>query len=392
MKTLLIIGGGIGGLTAAACFHARSAGRVQPIVYERAEELKEVGAAIAVWPNAGRILKHLGLLEKLMPRSYVAPAGALRDASGQILKRMLTADGKIPVMFAHRAELLAAILSAVPSDSIHLGKRCVNIERGEQGVRAVFADNTFSPWANGLIGADGIHSIIREKTIADGNPLYRGYVAWRGVATFESEEIVGETWGRGKRFGFIPLGNGRVGWWAAANDPTPEETLKRTPPQWKSDVLKLFGEWHLPIRQVIEATPAESVLCNAIADRPAPPPNKPWGEGAVSLLGDAAHPTTPNLGQGACMAIEDAAVLAYAVDAIPEVPTALRVYEATRTERTAKIVTESLKFGRIGQWKNPLACAARKCLIRFGPERRLRKQFQELWNYDAWNVPLLMPA
>src|SRR5277367_331233 len=103
MKTLLIIGGGIGGLAAAACLHIRSSGRFQAIVYERANELKEVGAAIAVWPNAGRILKHMGIFESLMKRSYMAPSGALRDTSGRILKRMVTAEQEVPVMFTHRA-------------------------------------------------------------------------------------------------------------------------------------------------------------------------------------------------------------------------------------------------------------------------------------------------
>src|SRR5262249_50724391 len=159
--------------------------------------------------------------------------------------------------------------------------------------------------------------------------------------------IVGETWGRGRRFGFIPLGGGRVGWWATANKPGAEgqNTCLRSREQWKEELLELFAGWHQPIPALLEATPPEAMLCNAIMDRPVFPAAKSqarWGNGPITLLGDAAHPTTPNLGQGACMAIEDAAVLAHAVAAVPSVEAGFRVYEATRMKRTAMIVRESL--------------------------------------------------
>ena len=392
-KTVVVIGGGIGGLALAACLRVRGEGRIRAVVYERADELKEVGAALAVWPNAGRVLEHLGAFGWLKERAHVAPAGALRDWRGRELMKMVRVEGEMPMVFLHRAVLLEAVRRAVPEGWVVLGKRCVGIERGESGVRARFGDGGFSEWGDGLVGADGVRSVVRAEILRDGEARYRGYVAWRGVAEFKTEkgdgEIVGETWGCGRRFGFIPLGNGRVGWWAAANVRRPEETLKRGPVAWKQDVLKLFGGWHAPIRAVLEATPGEAVLCNAICDRV---PVKRWGEGAVTLLGDAAHPTTPNLGQGACMAIEDAAVLAQAVDALPGVETAFRVYEATRAERTARVVRESLKFGRMGQWGNPLACALRNWMVRVAPGGGVEKTFRELWAYDAWNVPLVMPG
>ncbi len=390
-KTVVIIGGGIGGLALAACLRVRGEGRVRAIVYEQAEELKEVGAALGVWPNAGRVLAWLGVYERLKAESYVAPAGVLRDSCGRVLMRMdgMKTGGDLPMVFAHRAGLLEAIRSAVPPEWIVLGKRCEGIEHEAEEVRARFADGSFSEWGDGLVGADGIRSVVRRETLGDGETIYRGYVAWRGVAEFESNDAIGETWGCGRRFGFIPVGNGRVAWWAAANDRAPEETLKRGPVAWKAEVLKLFGGWHSPIRAVVEATPGDAVLCNAICDRE---PVARWGDGAVTLLGDAAHPMTPNLGQGACMAIEDAAVLAQAVDAIPGAETAFRVYEATRAERTALVVRESLKFGRMGQWGNPLACAMRNWMVRVMPGGGVEEKFRRLWAYDAWETPLVMPG
>jgi 2-polyprenyl-6-methoxyphenol hydroxylase-like FAD-dependent oxidoreductase len=112
----------------------------------------------------------------------------------------------------------------------------------------------------------------------------------------------------------------------------------------------------------------------------------------MTLLGDAAHPMTPNLGQGACSAIEDAAVLAHAVAACPSVEAAFRIYEKTRHARTAMIVRDSLKVGKMGQWENGLACAVRDFVLRVAPDGSLRKQFRDLWMYDAWEEPLKMPT
>jgi 2-polyprenyl-6-methoxyphenol hydroxylase-like FAD-dependent oxidoreductase len=296
-------------------------------------------------------------------------------------------DGAVPGVAAHRADLLAALFSAVPAEAVILGKNCAAIERDGRRARAGFSDGSFSPWGTALVGADGIHSMVRRLTLADGEPVYRGYVAWRGVAAFDAGRFLGETWGRGQRFGMIPLGHGRTAWWATANK-REREAGAGTQEQWKREVMKRFGDYHAPIPELIEATPVEAFLCTPIRDRV---PVGGWGEGNVTLLGDAAHPTTPNLGQGACMAIEDGAVLAHALAAIPDVATALRVYERSRRQRTGYIVRESLKFGRIAQWGNPMACWWRGVLMRMAPDRKLRRQFQDLWDYDAWAAPLVMP-
>jgi len=162
--------------------------------------------------------------------------------------------------------------------------------------------------------------------------------------------------------------------------------------QWKQELLARFKGWHQPIERLLESTPESAILCNAILDREPPNPPKPWGKGPMTLLGDAAHPTTPNLGQGACMAIEDAAVLGQAVGSIPSVETAFRVYERTRFARTAMIVRESLKFGKMGQWENKLACGVRNLMIKMSPSSGLRRQFRDLWMYDAWQAPLVATA
>jgi 2-polyprenyl-6-methoxyphenol hydroxylase-like FAD-dependent oxidoreductase len=395
MARLLIIGGGIGGLAAAACLQMRG---IQADVYERTAELREVGAALGLWPNATRILKRIGVLETLEKVAHVPPAGALRSSDGRILKKMVQLKAEVPSVFAHRADVHRALMEAIEPGRVHLNKTCTGVQThpdqngGNPQVRALFSDGTSSDWADGIVGADGIRSTLRESILKDGTPLYRGYIAWRGVAHFDSEEeIVGETWGCGQRFGFIPLGSGRVGWWATANKTSAQsqETCARSREDWKKELLQRFKSWHPPIERLLESTAADAILCTPILDREPPNPPKPWGTGPITLLGDAAHPTTPNLGQGACMAIEDAAVLAQAVASIPSIEQAFRVYERTRFTRTAMIVRESLKFGKMGQWENRLACRLRNLLIKVAPASGLRKQFEDLWMYDAWQTPLV---
>ncbi|HEY4330786.1 MAG TPA: FAD-dependent monooxygenase [Phycisphaerae bacterium] len=388
MPTILIIGGGIGGLATAACLQVRG---IPSIIYERAAELREVGAALALWPNAMRVLKKLGVLQHLADRAHVPPAGVLRDWRGRELIHMVSMKTDVPTTFAHRADLHGALLTAIPPHTLHLNKAATAVERREHQIRATFSDGTTSDWADGLIAADGIRSILREATLHDGPPIYRGYIAWRGVATFESPDIVGESWGpRGQRFGFIPLGRGRIGWWATANKPgnTSAETCAHSQAEWKRELIQRYAGWHHPIPQVIESTPEPAIICNPIMDRV--PIKRPWGQGPMTLLGDAAHPTTPNLGQGACMAIEDAAVVAHALAGIPDIAQAFRVYESTRFSRTARIMRESLKLGALGQWNSPLACGVRNFIMRHSPSRGVERSISELWSYDAWETPLIV--
>lgn len=393
MLNILIIGGGIGGLATAGCLLRRG---MEADVYERADHLRELGAALGLWPNATRVLKHLGVLDELIQHAHIPPAGALRDWRGRELVKMQQFETDVPTVFAHRADLHRALAKAIPPQRLHLSKNCTGVQRHEKQVRAVFDDGTFSDWADGLIGADGMRSVLRDVTLRDGPPTYRGYVAWRGVVamdtTMTEDRSVGETWGHGQRFGLIPLGRGRAGWWATANKSgrQGQHTCGLSPTDWKHELLQRFARWHKPILQVLAATPEAALLCNAIMDRVPPRPPKPWGDGPLTLLGDAAHPTTPNLGQGACMALEDAAVMAQALASIPDIATAFRVYEMTRFERTAMIVRESRKLGALGQWQNCVACAVRNAFMRLAPQNGLRRRIDRLWSYDAWNTPLIM--
>lgn len=371
----IVVGGGIGGLSAAIAL--RRAG-IPAEVHERAPELREVGAGISLWPNATRVLRQWGLLEDVMRRGFPLDAGEIRDARGAILTRMHLPAADAPSVLLHRADLHAVLLDALPAWAVRTGAEFVGVRETADGVVADFgeAGAEETPF---LVGADGLRSAVRRQVLADGEPVYRGYPVWRGVAPAGTVEWTSltETLGRGRRFGTVPIGGGRVAWWATANEP---EDADDAAGERKARLLRLFDGWHRPIPQLIEATPEDEILRNGTYDRP---PVRRWGRGRVTLLGDAAHPATPNLGQGGCMAIEDAAVLARCLVQMEDVPAALRAFEARRFRRTAWITRESLRYGRMAQWQRAPAVRLRDTLIRLTPAAVTRATFGRMFAFEA---------
>lgn len=357
--TALVVGGGIGGLSAAI---ALSRAGIAAQVFERAPELREVGAGISLWPNATRVLKQWGVLDELAARGHVFTRGEIRAQDGRLLSTLNVPASDAPALLVHRADLHAVLMDALPAWAVHTGAAFRAFREIPDGVQADFGAAGKAEGAL-LIGADGLWSAVRGHVRGAERPVYRGYPVWRGVAETGSVEwpLLTETLGYGQRFGIVPIGGGRVAWWAAANEPenAPDEASGR-----KGSLLRRFRDWHAPIPQLIGATPESDILKNGTYDRP---PVRRWGRGRVTLLGDAAHPTTPNLGQGACMAIEDAAVLAACLARDGDVPSALRAYESRRYRRTAYITRQSLQYGRVGQWHRPAAVRLREQIFRLTP-------------------------
>lgn len=198
-------------------------------------------------------------------------------------------------------------------------------------------------------------------------------MAWRGVAMFEHSDyrpgLTCLSIGRGSECGMLPIGKGRTYWFGSTNRP---EGQPSGAAGHKQDALDLFRKWHSPIPAVIEATEATAILANDLCDRP---PVRRWGEGRVTLLGDAAHPTTPHQGQGACQALEDTVVLARCQASGGDGALGLRACERERFDRTAAVTNESLKLGKMLRWRNPLACWLRNTLLRLTPKHRMEQQF-----------------
>lgn len=373
MVQIAIIGGGIGGLTAALAL--RQFG-FQAEVFEQAPVLLDVGAAIAMWPNAMRVLEHLRVGEKILEYGGVVEELCWMDQNGFLLNRVRISDGDTPAVALHRSDLQRTLRSVLPPSSIHLGHSIVGYEQCGDKMIASFA-NGHSVEADFMIAADGVHSRVRSQLMNDGDPINRGYTIWRGTSPTTPAVIPPATgiefYGRGKRFGVGPVGFGRTGWWASANA---DQTAQLT---------DLFAGWYRPVMELIETTPASSILKTVATDRD---PNKRWGTGRMTLLGDAIHPTTPNLGQGGCLSIEDAFVLARYFEKYGASEDALRAYERLRYRRTAILTRISRYYGNVGQFESIWARALRRIPLSLAPEPLAQRLMQIVFDYDATIVPI----
>ena len=366
MKRVAIIGGGIGGLTTAIAL--RKIG-FDVNVYERADELKEVGSGISLWPNAVRSLNKIdpNVLARLTTRGRSLRRMLMNDANGERIKTLpLPADDCTGIAI-HRAELQSSLAQSVPARSIRLNHTFSHLEQRPNSVLLHF-ENGASAEADLVVACDGIHSDVRKSLGLKTKLSNRPYSVWRGVTNINPENdarLLGlendgdfsESYGRGARFGILRLGPGRIHWYAVANN----SLLPRNLPAAEA-LRKLFSGWHAPVPQLIEN--AESAICTNVQDRL---PTLPWVVGRVAILGDAAHPISPNFGQGACLAIEDAVVLAAYLQTHPNLPRALRRYEHSRYPRCLEILFMSREAGRFAQLQNRALVHLRKYFIKLAP-------------------------
>ena len=374
----IVIGGGIGGLTGAIALHRAG---IEAHVYERSPILREVGAGISLWANAIHVLDELGLANAIRPHVLSELHAGLRTWRGTVLSSAasseLTKGFAVPIAVMHRADLLAVLAGQVSTNHLHLNYECTGFVQDAEGVTARFTNGEVVR-GDLLIGADGLHSAIRAQIFGDHPPRYAGYPAWRAIVRTTHPRIVPcESWGPGQRFGIIPLGDGRVYWYATKNL---REGDRDAPGQAKRNLMQLFRGWHDPVEALIEATDESAILRNEIYDRD---PLPRWSENRVTLLGDAAHPMTPNLGQGGCQAIEDAVVLAACLANCDQVESALRRYQDRRIPRTSAIVLQSCRVGVIGQWENWFLCSVRNAAIRAVPSRIKARQIASVAVHEA---------
>ena len=360
---IVIIGGGIGGLTAAAALARRG---LAAEVYEQAPELKEVGAGVGLWANALWALETIGLAgavgqlgERVDRQGVKRPDGSWLMCYPQELLEKRWGAGFAAV---HRADLQRLLAAQLDPAAIHLGARCTGFQDTPQAVTVHFAD-AHEVKADVLIGADGVHSAVRATLLGPAPLRYRGYTVVRSLTPAGSVRLPREgieTWGQGARFGFAPTRGDRIIWYASWNTPAGGEHDGGL----RAHLLALFGDWHDPIPAVIEATPEDTIVRNDIYDRW---PARTWTRGRVALIGDAIHPMTPDLAQGACQAIIDATTLASCLAEASDPRAALREYQRRRWRNAARTTLLARSFGNTGQWDGRLTCAARNALLRAMP-------------------------
>src|SRR5215472_5755384 len=341
----LIAGGGIGGLVTAIALQRAG---MNVSVFERVKQQQEAGAGLTLWANAMHALQQIGLPDLLPSIGQPLSRSCILSWQGKILSeapmKALAERYGTPLVAVHRADLLAALLKAVGNNVVQSGVACTGFRQDEKAVHLQLASGE-EVTGDLLVGADGIHSSMRAHLFGAAKPRYAGYSAWRGVASITpegwNEQVTTETWGNGKRFGLVPLSQGRIYWYATLNAPegTPDPQTGR-----KGRLLKLFSTCHAPVPAVIEATDDDAILHNDIYDLP---PLTHWSRGRVTLLGDAAHAMTPNLGQGAGQAIEDALALATCLTREFSVSSALQAYERQRLRRANAIARRSQRLGQV---------------------------------------------
>jgi salicylate hydroxylase len=349
---VIIIGAGIGGLAAALTL--RRAG-IEVEVFEQSAALREIGAGIQISPNASRILERLGLASS-MRRYGVRPLAMhiRRWDNGRTLARQLLADEcernfGAPYYHFHRAELLDLLAAALPADLIRLDHRCVDLQQDPHRVEVKF-HNGATASADLVVGADGIHSTVRELIIGAESPHFSGHVVYRGLVPAERLAHLGlevnasSWWGPNRHFVhyFVGAGARYINWVAAM--PGEWRIESWTEPGEVADALREFAGWHPQVTAIIGA--AEATNRWALYDRD---PLDQWTIGRVTLLGDAAHAMLPYMAQGAVQAIEDAAVLAKCLEQATrhDLSPALRRYEETRKPRATRCQQGSRRNGEM---------------------------------------------
>jgi 2-polyprenyl-6-methoxyphenol hydroxylase-like FAD-dependent oxidoreductase len=376
-KNIGIVGGGIGGIATAVALHQAG---IHAVVYERTSQLREAGAGMMLWPNATRVLREMGLLENMSARSGPNTHFLVKTSRGKILMNIKLGEFDVPAICTRRSDLLSVLLGALPPECIRLGFELDDLEQSERKVRLYFKGGVVKEH-DAVVGADGIRSRVRSRLFGNCDPIYRGYTVWRGLAQYDGSGVPtgcnSETWGSGKRFGILNTGHRRFTWYATAN--VSPHHLDASCGR-KRELQQMFHEWHDPIGDLIDASDESGILKNGACDF-APLPS--WGNGMVTLLGDAAHPCTPNLGQGGCMALEDALVLAKCVKREVCLRSALRYYELLRYQRTRRIQQRSRLMGRIGQWQSPLFVSGRRFVTSLLPPALIERNLRRVYSYQT---------
>jgi 2-polyprenyl-6-methoxyphenol hydroxylase-like FAD-dependent oxidoreductase len=380
IQQAIIIGGGIGGLCSA--IELRQIG-IDVRVYERTDAFERVGAGLAVWANAIRALRKLGLADQVIEAGSIIRRAEIRGPSGKIFQ---TGDfGEFERQFGepsvgiHRAELHRVLISALPAEALQLGMKCTGVEQDANKVIIHLANGQIDQ-ADCVIAADGLRSAVRQQLFPETQLNYAGRTSWRGVVETRDAVALGiicQTWGRGDRFGFVSVDRNHVYWFAVTNLPE-----GKTPPaaERKEFLRRRFQGWHHPIEHLMDVTATETIVEAPIYDIE---PLARWSQGRITLLGDAAHAATPDMGQGACMAIEDAVVLARCLSQEKDLAAALNRYEAQRKPRTTWMMNQSRAVGRVAHLDNRLLCTIRDFMITVVPDRFAKRQFEKMLNYEA---------
>jgi 2-polyprenyl-6-methoxyphenol hydroxylase-like FAD-dependent oxidoreductase len=371
--SIAVIGAGMGGLAVAATLRQIGA---EVNVYEQAPRFARIGAGIQMLPNSSHVLRGIGVLDQLRTIAF-EPYSHLNRVwdTGQVKRELPMPETLFgaPFLCMHRADLHEALASVVPSEIVHLGKKLVGLDTAADSVTMTFADGTKAT-ADAVVGADGVHSLVREIIVGPDAPIHRGRIAYRAV--FDAKLMNGgdigpsrtKWWGPDRHIVIYYTTRTRSQLYFVTSVPEPADWMTKESWSAKGDVRELraaYEGFHADVRMVLNACPD----CHkwAILERE---PLPRWSDGRVVLLGDACHPMTPYMAQGAATSIEDAAILARCLAAVEndDLEGAFHRYELNRKPRTSRIQ----------------AISSANTWLSGGEE-----DTSWLYGYDAWHVPLV---
>lgn len=371
-ETVDIIGAGIGGLTTALTLKQKG---VTVNVYESSAEIKLVGAGIILANNAMQIFKKLGVQHKIEKAGNKISYMKITDHQLKPLSIIDLSEYEqkygVSNIAIHRGELQNILVNEIGPENINLSKRLSKIEKTEI-FKLTFEDNSTIE-SKHVIAADGIKSVIRNQLFTENTLRNAKQKCWRGICEIDLPQNyhneLNEAWGKGKRFGFVKIGPNKVYWYALTNSKNTEN----------SNLTEAFNDFHSDILKIITATEKEKIIAGEIFDLK---PIQKWQSQNICLIGDAAHATTPNLGQGACQAVEDAYAIGKLLDNGFSMEHTFQQYETIRKKKAHHIVNTSWRLGKLAQIENSLAITLRNFVMKNTPKSANKKNMDMIFNLD----------
>jgi len=375
MKKITIIGAGIGGLTTAIALRKKG---FEVEIFENSSSFKKAGSGINLAINAMQVFKRLGVYDDIFRKANYTHIMCARDEQ---LNPLTTVNMKsfeekygVKTVAIHRADLHEILVEHIGETPIYLNKKLERLEQSKDKVQLFFEDGTTHE-ADVVIGADGIHSKVRNSVFPTSEIRDAQQVCWRGIAKMQIGEQhrveLNEIWGRGHRFGFVPISQDEVYWFGLIS--------KNRFTGKDMDLTRIFSDFDALVTKIIAATPKDELLCNEIWDLK---PLQKWYDGNVCLLGDAAHATTPNMGQGACQAVESAMALSICMSEESHPEKAFARYQEMRLAKANSVIKSSWMLGKIAQTDSIILAYVRNLLAKVTPKSVSRKQSEKMFNLN----------
>ncbi len=380
-SNVVIVGAGIGGLV---CALALQQAGISCTIYEADTHFTSPGAGIVLSVNAMRVFDALGLTEQIKQQGRIIKQFSMASPGGRILSchdlQSVSVQCNSCSIAIHRQALHTILVNALNPGVIVFNKRCNNVDIEHK--RCMFSDGDTVEY-DILIGCDGVSSQVRQA-IGSLNPTRdANQICYRGVTTltgssYNKHQFL-EIWGRGKRFGFVNIGGDTMYWYATLRK---DHYSNIEAHNSKSTLMAIFAQWQLPVPRILDTQHSGTILRNDLYDRA---PEGIWYKDSVVLIGDAIHPTTPNLGQGAGMAIESAWVLVESLCISTSIEKGFLRYQTLRAPRTTRITQQSRMLGKVGNLNSPMSCFLRNLAIGITPNWATNRYAEKIMRYCVVN-------